>query len=180
MRGLSVVVRGDATAAATIAAARQHVRQVDAAVPIIAPREMSDVVAESMGQPRFRAWLFSAFGVLALILTLVGTFGLMSYVVTQRQREFGIRIALGATPSEVRRGVVVHGLRVVAAGLALGAAVALAAARSMQALLFGVAATDTLTICGAVGLLALASVAACYAPARRATRVSPIEALRTD
>jgi putative ABC transport system permease protein len=179
-RGWSVVLRSSAAPESVIATARQHLRQVDAAVPMIAPRTMGELVTESLGQPRFRALLFSAFGLLALILALVGTFGLMSYFVTQRQHEFGIRIALGATPAGVLSNVVLHGARVIGAGLAIGAAAALVLTRPMQAVLFGVRPNDTLTFVSAIAVLGTAGILACYWPARRATRVNPVEALRRD
>lgn len=179
-RGLSVVLRSDAATESVIATARHDMRVVDAEVPVIAPRPLGELVTEALGQPRFRALLFSAFGLLALILAVVGTFGLMSYFVAQRKREFGIRIALGATPAGVLRSVVLHGTRVVGTGLAIGTVAALILTRSMQAVLYGVQPNDALTFVSAIALLGMAGVVACYGPARRATRVSPVEALRTD
>jgi ABC-type antimicrobial peptide transport system permease subunit len=141
---------------------------------------MSELLAEALGQPRFRALLFGAFGLLALILALVGTFGLMSYFVTQRQHELGIRIALGATPGGIWGSVVLHGIRVVGTGLAIGATAALVLTRSMQALLYGVRSYDALIYVSAIALLGMAGIVACYWPARRATQVNPVEALRRD
>jgi ABC-type antimicrobial peptide transport system permease subunit len=135
---------------------------------------------EALGEPRFRVLLLGAFGLLALVLALVGTFGLMSYFVTQRRHEFGIRIALGATPAGVLRSVVLRGTRIVGTGLAIGTAAALIMTRSMQAILYGVQSNDALTFVSAIALLGMAGAVACYWPARRATRVNPVEALRRD
>jgi putative ABC transport system permease protein len=180
MRGLSVVIRSDAAPENVIAAARHDMRVTDAAIPVITPRPLNELVMEALGQPRFRVLLLGAFGLLALVLALVGTFGLMSYFVTQRRNEFGIRIALGATPASVLRNVVLHGTRIVAVGLAIGTAAALVMTRSMQAILYGVQSNDALTFVSAIALLGLAGALACYWPARRATRVNPVEALRRD
>jgi predicted permease len=179
-RGFAVVIRSSAAPDSVVATARQELRQVDSSVPMIAPRAMDELVTEALGQPRFRALLFSAFGSLALILALVGTFGLMSYFVTERRQEFGIRMALGATPGGVLRSVVLHGTRVVATGLAIGATAAFFLTRSMQAVLYGVQPNDAATFVSAIALLGAAGLIACYWPARRATRVSPVEALRQE
>ncbi len=179
-RGLSVVVRSGAAAGSVIATSRDKMRLLDSAVPVIAPRPMEALVADALGQPRFRAFLFGAFGVLALILALVGTFGLMSYFVSQRQHEFGIRLALGATPSVLLVGVVLHGARVVGTGLAVGGGAALVLTRSMEALLYDVRPNDAFTFVAATALLGTAGVLACYWPARRALQANPVEALRRD
>lgn len=180
LRGWSVVLRSDAASERVIAAATRDMRAVDAAIPVITPRPLNDLVMEALGHPRFRVLLLGAFGLLALVLALVGTFGLMSYFVTQRRNEFGIRIALGATPAGVLRNVVLHGTRIVAVGLAIGTAAALIMTRSMQAILYGVQSNDALTFISAIALLGVAGAVACYWPARRATRVNPVEALRRD
>ncbi|HJU72285.1 MAG TPA: ABC transporter permease [Gemmatimonadaceae bacterium] len=179
-RGLSVVIRSDGAPEGVIAAARDHMRAADAAIPVITPRPLNELVMESLGQPRFRVLLLGAFGLLALVLALVGTFGLMSYFVTQRRHEFGIKIALGATPAGVLRSVVLHGTRIIAAGLAIGTAAALILTRSMQAILYGVQSNDALTLVSAIALLGVAGAVACYWPARRATLVNPVEAIRRD
>lgn len=180
LRAWSAVLRSDDAPERVIAAAMRDMRTTDAALPVIAPRPLNELVMDALGQPRFRTLLLGAFGLLALTLALVGTFGLMSYFVTQRRHEFGIRIALGATPARVLRSVVLHGARLVAVGLSIGTAAALTLTRSMQAILYGVQANDKLTFVSAITLLGLAGAAACYWPARRATRVNPVEALRRD
>lgn len=179
-RGLSVVLQSHAAPETVIGVARHYMRVVDAAVPVITPRPLDELVMEALGEPRFRVLLFSAFGLLALVLALVGTFGLMAYFVTQRRHEYGIRIALGATPASVLRGVVLHGTRILGAGLVIGAAAGLILTRSMQAVLYGVRSNDALTFVSAITLLGVTGVVACYWPARRATRVNPVEALRTE
>ncbi len=179
-RGLSVVLRSGVAPETAIATAVRAMHLVDPALPAITPRPMAELVTEALGQPRFRTFLFSGFGLLALALAVMGTFGLMSYFVTQRRREFGVRIALGATPTDILRGVVLHGTRVVVAGLAIGAAAAVVLTRSMQAVLYGVRAHDPWTFVSAIALLGMAAVAACFWPARRATQVDPLTALRME
>jgi len=131
-------------------------------------------------EPRFRATLIAVFALLALVLAAVGVYGLISYTVTQRTREIGIRVALGAAPRQVLVPVVREGLVLAIAGVAIGLAGALAASRALSAFLFGVRATDPLTF-GAVALLLLAvAVLASYVPSRRALKVDPIIALRAE
>jgi putative ABC transport system permease protein len=126
------------------------------------------------------AGMLSVFGGLAFVLALVGVYGVLSYSVNQQTREIGIRMALGAQASEVRRSVIVYGLRLAAIGLLVGGVVAFAAASALSSLLYGVGGHDPLTfVTASVGLL-VAAVAACYIPARRATKVDPIIALRYE
>ena len=179
-RGLSVVLRSRAAPESVIATVRHEMRRVDSNMPVIRPRPMRELVSEALGPLRFRTLLFSAFGLLAMVLALIGTFGVMSYFVSQRRHEFAIRIALGATPAGVLQSVLLHGARVIVAGLAIGAAAALVLTRSMQAVLYGVRSNDAVTLVSAIALLGMAGGVACYWPARRATRANPVEALRTD
>jgi putative ABC transport system permease protein len=141
---------------------------------------LETVVKDSVQDPRFRATLIGIFALLALILAAVGVYGLISYTVTQRTREIGIRVALGAAPNQVLLTVVRQGLVLALVGIAIGLAGALAASRALSAFLFGVGATDPLTF-GAVALLLLGvALLASYVPSRRALKVDPIIALRAE
>jgi ABC-type antimicrobial peptide transport system permease subunit len=126
------------------------------------------------------ARLFIAFGLLALFLAVIGVYGVRSYLVAQRTREFGIRMALGAGPADVRRLVLGEGLRLLAVGLALGMALAALVARALSGLLYEVSATDPASFTLAPVLLGLATLLACELPARRATRLAPMQALRHE
>jgi len=175
---MTLVVRG-ATDASTLAPAiRGAIHAVDPDLALFPARPMADVVARSVWRPRLFSWLFGVFGVVALVLAAIGVYALLAYSVVQRTREIGLRLALGADRREVRRMVVGRGMRLAATGLALGAVGALPATRALEALLFGVSATDPLTFAGAAMLLLAVAWAACTLPARRATRIDPMTALR--
>jgi putative ABC transport system permease protein len=133
-----------------------------------------------VAQPRFRAWLIGTLALLALVLAAVGVYGVMSYTVTQRTNEIGIRVALGAQPQRVFRLVVGEGLRLALFGVGVGLVAALALTRLLHSFLFGISAYDPLTFIGVSVLLTLVAVAASYFPARRATRVDPMIALRYE
>jgi putative ABC transport system permease protein len=141
-------------------------------------------MSQSVAQPRLEAILMAMFGVLAMVLAAVGIYGVMSYTVTQRTSEFGIRMALGASRSTVLKMVVAGGLRLtgfgLAAGLATGLALAFAVKRVLARILFGVSTTDPVTFVLVAGLLTLVALLACYIPARRATKVDPMIALRYE
>jgi putative ABC transport system permease protein len=141
---------------------------------------MNDVVAESVARQRFNMTLLGIFASVALALAAVGIYGVMSYSVTQRTQEIGIRMALGARRSDVVRMVVGHGVGLSIAGIGIGLAFAFALTRVMNTLLFGVTATDPLTYAGLSALLLFVTAVACYVPARRATRVDPTVALRYE
>jgi putative ABC transport system permease protein len=141
---------------------------------------MEHVVSESVTQPRFNLFLLGLFGSLALLLSAAGIYGVTAYSVTQRTHELGIRIALGAQVGDVLRLVLGQGMAVIAIGLVLGLAAAFALLRLMKSLLFGVGENDPLTFAAITLVLLLVALLACYVPARRATKVDPLTALRYE
>ena len=173
---------GRAGEAALIDALRREVRTVDPSLPVVELRTLRSHrdASAMLWAVRTGARLFSTFGFLALFLAVVGVYGVKSYLVAQRTREFGIRMALGATPRDVKRLVLGEGLRLLALGLAAGLVLSFFVARVLSGLLYEVSATDPLTFTLAPLLLGLATVLACELPARRATRVMPLEALRHE
>ena len=141
---------------------------------------MDGRLAESLRQPRFSMLLLGLFAVVALVLSLVGIYGVLSYLVASRTREIGIRLALGAQPAHVVRGVLTQALRLVAGGVVLGLAGSFALTRLLTSMLHEVSPTDPGVLGGVAALLVTAALAACYVPARRATRVEPVIALRAE
>jgi putative ABC transport system permease protein len=159
---------------------RRIMRELDPAVPIYEVAPMAALVDRAAAQRRFVMRLLVGFGAVALILAAIGLYGVVSYSVAQRRREFGIRIALGARSADVFRVVLSEGVAIVAAGLAVGLLSALVLTRFLRSLLFEVSAGDPATLVGALLVLTLVSLAAHWAPARRATRVDPMTALRSE
>jgi predicted permease len=157
---------------------QQTVWDIDSKLPIADLQTMDSVLSQSVARPRFMARLLGVFGVLALLLAAIGTYGVMSYTVAERMHEMGIRMALGARGQSVLRLVLGQGLRMAAVGLVLGLAGAFALTRLMSSMLFAVGATDPFTFVAVPGVLMLVAVAACLIPARRATRADPIQVLR--
>jgi ABC-type antimicrobial peptide transport system permease subunit len=141
---------------------------------------MQDVIAEQTADTRMQTWLLGSFAVLALILSSVGLYGVMSYSVTQRTREIGIRMAVGASPADVLRMILVHGLRLTFGGVAFGMLLSLALSRSITGLLFGTSPFDPLVFAAVATLLAAIGSIAYLIPARRATVIDPGQALRAD
>jgi predicted permease len=176
--GLAVRTQGDP--GAVYGAVRSLVAQIDPELPVHDMRPMEQVVAETMASRRLTLWLVGSFAALALVLASVGIYGVMSYAVTERVHEIGVRMALGAQRRDVLRLVVGHGMRHAAIGLVLGSVAAFFAAHAMTTLLFGIRPGDPLTYIGIAVVLALAALAACYIPARRATTVDPMVALRYE
>ena len=175
---IALRVAGEPAALAT--PTRWTIRGLDPALAVFGVEAMSRTVARSIWQPKLQALLVGTFAVIALVLAAVGVYGVISYAVGQRTREIGVRMALGAQPSAVLRLVLAQGIRLTLAGVALGLIGALAGARLLQGLLFGIGAHDPLTFAGVPVLLALVAVVACYLPARRAASVDPAIALRAD
>jgi putative ABC transport system permease protein len=138
------------------------------------------LVAESADRPRFRTWLVTAFATVALLLASVGLYGVLSQAVVQREREFGIRMALGATKTSMLRLVLRQGMLVATAGAVGGVVATLAAARVVSSLLYGVSATDPRIVAGVVALLLVVAAIASLIPAKRATSIDPLVALRGE
>ena len=174
------VVRTDLPPASLASAIREQVSAIDKDVPVYDIETMDHYVANSVALPRFDSTLFGIFSALALVLAVVGIYGVMSYGVAQRTSEFGIRMTLGAQRRDVLRLVLLQGLKIAAVGVVIGVVGALAAARLLATLLFGVSPADPLTIVGAVVVLVACSLLACYIPARRAMRVDPMVSLRYE
>ncbi len=176
---LAIVVRTSVPPAALVAPIRAAIRSADSSIPIYGVAPMPDLISSQTAQSRFTTWLMGVFAATALVLAVVGIYGVMSYLVTQRTREIGIRLALGGTPSHVRRLIVASGARMIGAGILIGAVAAFALTRLLSSLLYDVGATDA-AAAGAIVLLGVVALIACYVPAVRATRVSPLQALRYE
>jgi putative ABC transport system permease protein len=177
-RNLSIVLKAGGDPAMLAGGLRAALRDVDRDQPLVRVRTMDEAMRESVAQPRLRTTLLVLFSGVALALSLVGVYGVMAYAVSERTHELGVRIALGATPAEIRTLVTREGGRLAAVGIALGIAGAVATSRALGALLFGVSATDPLTFAIAAIGLVIAGVAAAYLPARRASRIDPVVLLR--
>ena len=176
----SIAVRSDAPESAVVGALRAQLTSVDPDLSFGDTSSLQTIVDRSIGQPRFRAMLIGTFALLALLLAAVGVYGLISYSVTQRTREIGIRVALGAAPRQVLGAIVREGLLLAAIGIGLGLAAALLVMHTLSAFLFGVGASDPLTLAGVSLVLLIVAAAASYIPSRRALRIDPIQALRTE
>jgi ABC-type antimicrobial peptide transport system permease subunit len=176
---VSLMVRAMPATAAPVAALRAAVRALDPELPLVT-RTMDEVVARSVGRPRFYLVLVGVFASLALALALVGIFGVVSFVAAQRRREIGVRIALGARPGEVVSLVIAQGMRPILTGIAAGVVGALVLTRFMQTLLYGVVPTDPLTFGATIAAMSILGIGACWLPARRAAHLDPLVALRAD
>jgi putative ABC transport system permease protein len=175
-----LVVRTDLDPLSLAAAVRRTVWEVDKDQPVSKIRTMEEIVSESVARQRFSMLLFGIFAVLALALAAVGIYGVMSYSVAQRTREFGIRMALGAQRSDVLKLAVGQGLKLVLVGIVIGLGAAFLLTRVMSSLLFRVSATDPLTFIIISLVLIGVAVVASFVPALRATRIDPMDALRYE
>jgi putative ABC transport system permease protein len=177
---MNLVVRSSLPVDALAAGIRRLVQQADPTLPIVRLRSMEDVFAESVSRQRFLAQLLGLFAGLALALAAVGTYGILAYTVSQRRKEIGIHMALGATRAAVLRMVLGQGFKLTAAGLVAGIVAAFALTRLLQAQLFNVRPTDPITIGAVAVFIAAIAAIACLIPANRASRVDPMVVLRDE
>ncbi|HKP29057.1 MAG TPA: ABC transporter permease [Gemmatimonadales bacterium] len=177
---MTLVVRGESDPMGLVGAIREQVRAINPAVPVTNPRAMADVLGESLAQQRFSATLVGFFAVAALALAMLGLYGVISFGVARRTREIGVRLAIGAAPGRVLGMVIREGLTLGLAGVGFGLLGALAVGRILSKLVFGVSATDPLTLLAVGGLLAGVAVLASWIPARRAMRMDPAVVLRAE
>lgn len=176
----NLVVRSSADPAAVAARVREIVREVDSTVPVSGVAPMERLVAGSMARPRWTAAVLALFAAATLLLGCIGVYGVVAGSVRERVGEFGVRMALGAAPDRIRRGVLLDGARLVLPGAALGLAAALPLGRLLEGLLYGVTPVDPATLLAVPLILILAGILASYLPALRATRVDPVRAIRAE
>jgi putative ABC transport system permease protein len=176
----TLVVRSEGDPRSLANSIRAEVSRLDSSLPLFDVKTFEEHMGVSLFPARVAASLLGGFGLLALLLAAMGVYGVVSYSVAQRTREIGIRLALGARELDVLRLVAGRGMVLVTVGLAVGLAFALALTRFMEGLLYGVSATDALTFAAVVLLLAAVALLACLVPARRATKVDPMVALRHE
>jgi putative ABC transport system permease protein len=178
--GMALIVRTSGDASRFVSAVQKEIRAIDPEQPIADVRTMKEVISRSIARPRFNTMLLSIFAGVALILASVGLYGVMNYSATQRTHEVGIRMALGATRADIMRLVVGNGMMLTVTGIVIGVLASWGLTRVMANLLFGVTATDLPTYVGVSAVLATVALIANYIPARRATRVDPVIALRYE
>jgi len=180
-RAVAFTVRTDrAGTGALLNEIRQAVWSVNAAVPVANPETMRQTVDRSMARTSFTLVMLAIAGVMALLLGLIGIYGVIAYAVSQRTREIGIRLALGARPADVRQMFVRYGLSLCAIGITIGVGVAAALTRVMKSMLFGVAPMDPMTFAAVPVTLLVATFAASYLPARRVSAVDPAKCMKTE
>jgi ABC-type antimicrobial peptide transport system permease subunit len=177
-----IATSGPAAEGVALRSIREQVRRVDSSIPIVLSSGMADFRDHGISAwgVRMAARMFAAFGVVAAFLALIGVYGVRAYLVAQRTREVGIRMALGATRADVLRMVLREGMALVSVGLAVGVLLALAVGTGLRGILYQVSEHDPVSFAGAALLLSAAALLACYLPARRATAVEPTEALRSS
>jgi putative ABC transport system permease protein len=177
---MTFVARTQSEPAALAAAVKQQIWKIDSQLPVSKVKTMNEVAAASFAARRFNMLLLAIFAGLALVLAAVGIYGVMSYTVTQRTQEIGIRMALGARAGDVLSLIIKNGMVLTLLGVVLGLAGAFGLTRLLTTLLFGVKPTDTVTFITVSIVLIFVALLACYLPARRATRVDPLVALRYE
>jgi putative ABC transport system permease protein len=180
LRTLHVAVRTQADPSALASAVRGMIASLDPQIAVADVKTMEANVQESIAPQRFNLFLLGLFATLAVFLAAVGVYGVLSYAVTQRTREIGVRVALGAQRGSILAMTIREGMQLTFAGAAIGLVGAWLLTRWMAGLLYGVTARDPLTFVGVIVVMSLVSLAACYIPARRATRVDPLVALRYE
>jgi putative ABC transport system permease protein len=178
--GMEIVVRSAGAPAEVARAVRDAIRRLDPDLPLDAIRPMNDIVRTSLFRQQMEFGLLSAFALLAVLLAAAGIYGVMTYAIVQRIHEFGIRLALGASGTDIIRLVAGYGLRLTGAGIAIGALGAWGGASTLAGLLYGVQPTDPLVFASTAALLAAIAMGACVVPVLRALRVSPLTALRAE
>jgi putative ABC transport system permease protein len=178
--GMSVMVRSSSDPLTLIRLLQQRVWSVDKDQPLTNVSSMSEVIAKSVAEPRFRTWLLAAFAAAGLTLTLIGIYGVISYSVGQRTQELGIRVALGAQPGDVLGLILREGIRMAVFGAIIGVLGSLFLMRLLASQLYGIKPTDPVTLIGAAMLMLAVAICASYIPARRATRIDPMTALRNE
>jgi len=178
--GMAVIMKGTGDPNQLIALARAQVRSVDADQPIYNIRTMDEIRGESVAPQRLNLVLMSIFAGIAFVLAVVGIYGVMSYAVTQRTHEIGIRMAIGAQPRDVFRMILGQGMLLTVIGLVIGLGIAFGLTRLMRTMLFSVRPSDPLTFTGVALLLTAVALIACYIPGRRATKVDPVNSLRYE
>jgi putative ABC transport system permease protein len=172
------VARSDRNPMSLAEPVRRIIRQLDSAQPVAEIRAMQDILGQTFARQRFSALLLSAFSIAALLLAAVGIYGVLAYSVSERTREIGVRVALGAEPARIVALIVGEGARPVLAGIAIGIGGALGLSSLLKSLLFGIGPRDPLTFVMAPIVLVGVALIAAYAPARRASRLDPMQALR--
>jgi predicted permease len=180
IRAMTLVVKAEHDPRALVAPVRQIIREMDASLPVADIRAMEEIVASTLSTPRFTGMLLGVFACLALVLSAIGIYGVLSYVVSRRTREIGIRVAIGAGRGEIVRLVLRSGVAMALAGVVLGLVAAASLSRLMSTLLYGVSPADPATYAAVATGLTLVAVLASLVPAWRATRVDPVRALKAE
>jgi predicted permease len=178
--GMTLYVRAAVPPESIAAALRREINTLEPNLPVAAVQTMRETIGTSLYAARMGAWLLSAFGALALLLAVIGIYGVLAFSISRRTREMGIRLALGADSRRVFMLVVRDGMMLVGLGILIGLGSGLAGARSLATFLYGVSTSDPVTFVGTVAVLCTVALAACAIPARRAIRVSPVTALRQE